>query len=315
MHVLSPLFRITVLTLLLLCTPTKLKANDGKETIGHKEEPREAIGPAEHSFRQGLRCDNELHQPMDAVRCYSMAEKLGHAAAAGKLGQHFAKGDGCDCDKVKAMRLFVKALKGGDTTALKPATKMLIDAYNDPTDTTEFSETDMAVVYGTAATLAMMMDDAAAMYCYGLQLIYVFTDVECHIEEGLNLMQKSAKLGDADAMYFLACWFLNHKENDKAMSYMKAAAEAGLPDANAHLGYITLKGLYGVVQNREKALKLLQYAAENGNTTLRYMVGLYMYQAEDDKNCAICLMGEKWIKQAANQLHPNAKKWVLQHKK
>lgn len=80
MHVLSPLFRITVLTLLLLCTPTKLKANDGKETRGHKEEPREAIGPAELSFRQGLRCDNELHQPMDAVRCYSMAEKLGHAA-------------------------------------------------------------------------------------------------------------------------------------------------------------------------------------------------------------------------------------------
>lgn len=89
------------------------------------------------------------------------------------------------------------------------------------------------------------------------------------------------------------------KDEQKAMTYLQKAVEAGSDRAQLALGYFYLQGTGGVAKDTAKAVEFFTMAAKQGNRDAQYNVGLAYVRGEGvEKDMA---KGYEWFEKAAYQ--------------
>lgn len=86
--------------------------------------------------------------------------------------------------------------------------------------------------------------------------------------------RKLAPLGHPASTYILGLEALKEKRERQAVEYIKFAADAGLQEAQVHLGSMYQKGTANKVKDLEKAFHYVKLAHENGSRYLFYELKL-----------------------------------------
>ncbi len=89
------------------------------------------------------------------------------------------------------------------------------------------------------------------------------------------------------------------KDEQKALTYLVRAADAGNPQAELAMGYYFLKGTGGIKQDSAKAAAFFTKAAEQGNRDAQYNVGLAYVRGEGVAKDLT--KAYRWFEQAALQ--------------
>lgn len=132
---------------------------------------------------------------------------------------------------------------------------------------------------------------------------YVFQLVSQEIKK----LNAKGKAGDADAIFELAMKYYNGdvvpEDKVKAVKLFQKAAEQRHSEAQCMLGICYYKSR-GVPENKSEAVKWLLKAAKQGNARAQFLVGWFNdigYGVFEDKDEAI-----KWYRKSADQGFPNA---------
>lgn len=89
------------------------------------------------------------------------------------------------------------------------------------------------------------------------------------------------------------------KDEQKAMTYLQKAVEAGSDRAQLALGYFYLQGTGGVAKDTTKAVEFFTMAAKQGNRDAQYNVGLAYVRGEGVEKDMV--KGYEWFEKAAYQ--------------
>ena len=122
-----------------------------------------------------------------------------------------------------------------------------------------------------------------------------------------------ASNGDMNAMFDLAIWYLDDKNNYQYMNWLEIAANFGHKESQKRLGLAYRKGEDSVVKDWKKALIWLEKAAEQGDAESQYETGdIYLLGRDkvfDDFNensMFYCDKAASWFEKAANNNHIEA---------
>lgn len=128
------------------------------------------------------------------------------------------------------------------------------------------------------------------------------------MDEGLKNLIVKAEHGDVEAMVMVGdCYnrgFHTDKDDSKAQTYYKMAADNGHPAAMFMVGLGYLNGT-GVKQNKVTAIKYIQDAANKGVANAQYMMGA-LYHAGEAGTFFKNQKAIKYYKMAAEQGHADA---------
>ncbi|MEQ1771732.1 MAG: tetratricopeptide repeat protein [Devosia sp.] len=89
------------------------------------------------------------------------------------------------------------------------------------------------------------------------------------------------------------------KDEQKAMTYLQKAVEAGSDRAQLALGYFYLQGTGGVAKDTVKAVEFFTMAAKQGNRDAQYNVGLAYVRGEGVEKDLV--QAYEWFEKAAYQ--------------
>jgi len=160
-----------------------------------------------------------------------------------------------DTDIPKAIEAYRMAAEGGNITAQRRLGNMY--CYGDGVDK-DFNE---AIRW---FSLAANQDDTESEF--NLANILCFSDNNKAIDEGIRLYSHSAEKGYAKSQYMLGLIYaygdLLTQSFEKAVFWLKKAADQGDTDAQYELGRLYLKGL-GVEKNQKEAFRLISTSCEN----------------------------------------------------
>ncbi|WP_373482466.1 tetratricopeptide repeat protein [Acetobacterium sp.] len=142
---------------------------------------------------------------------------------------------------------------------------------------------------------------------YMMGMIYGYDETLCNFEKAVSYFEKSAILGQTDALIRLGTMHLHGvgaipPDQQKAFQYFSQAALADNSGGWEWAAYCHYWG-YGTPQNRQKALQFYHQAAKKDSCHSQYMLGyIYGYDVTppDFKKAA------RWFKEAARQGHSDA---------
>ncbi len=142
---------------------------------------------------------------------------------------------------------------------------------------------------------------------YMMGMIYGYDETLFNYEKAVSYFEKSAKLGQTDALVRLGTMHLHGvgtipPDQQKAFQYFSQAALSDNSLGWEWAAYCHYWG-YGTQQNRQKALQCYHAAAKKGSCHSQYMLGyIYGYDVAppDFKKAA------RWFKEAARQGHSDA---------
>ena len=128
------------------------------------------------------------------------------------------------------------------------------------------------------------------------------------MDEGLKNLITKAEGGDIEAMVMVGdCYsrgFHTDKDDSKAQTYYKMAADNGHPLAIFMVGLGYLNGI-GVKQNKVTAIKYIQDAADKGVANAQYIMGA-LYHAGEARTIFKNQKAIKYYKMAAEQGNADA---------
>jgi len=142
---------------------------------------------------------------------------------------------------------------------------------------------------------------AEELFCTGWRL---FHGIEGAMEESDMKQAKESCIGAAKRGHFLArgmChkqgWGVFGKNHEKALDDFAAAAEAGRREGKCKLGVNLINAVSNAMVNRDRGLKLLFEAADEGELEAMYQLGLCERDYRDQK---------AWLDKAARSGHRRA---------
>ena len=220
-----------------------------------------------------------------------------------KLAKMYAGGRGIPKNLAKAIYYLEKSEMAKEKSIFGDIYRQQAEAESDPAKAAEFYA-KAAKVYSDA-----IRDDKEgdAVSCYQLGRLYAAgKGVIADAAKSAQLIQEAAKLG-----YLPAKFAAEHPSaksvainpDQAAVDMIRAAAEAGNPQAQYELGTILLSGT-GAEKNREAALKWYRLAAKQNNADAQYALGK-MYAAGDGVKKSRDRAFE-YFNMAAEQKHPEA---------
>ncbi|KAK6975343.1 hypothetical protein BgiMline_021697 [Biomphalaria glabrata] len=159
---------------------------------------------------------------------------LGNSTACFNLGLCYEKGSGVEPDPDKAERYYKLAAKGGNSMALFNLGLLYMNHVQEEDET------------------------GAAVHC------------GCKKNEAINLMERAARLGLAEAQTYLGMYHIDEKRDlPTAVQYFRAAAEQNDAEAQYFLASCYEHG-WGVTMNECRAAQLYSLAASAGHVTALY---------------------------------------------
>lgn len=226
---------------------------------------------------------------------------MGQTEAMTNLGAMYEKGHGgLQQDGTEAIRWWTRAAEVGDPVAQR----MLAAAYSNGTCRLQQNE-KMALHWWTRAA---EQEDIDAMY---LMSVYFSSGSESsrNYQKAFEFQRRAAELGHAEAQNELAASYLlgelvDQNEALAALWYRRASIQ-GHASAQCNLGAFYAKGLGGLTQNLQEALRLYESASSKGNADAQHNLAL-MYAEGLGGLVKDPFKSHEWCLKAAEQGHPKA---------
>lgn len=201
-----------------------------------------------------------------AVELFQQASDIGSATATILLGNAYFDGEGIEKDIKRAIGLWEKAASEGDERAQNLVRQVYMndsmEQYIDPQHAIDFLEP-----YATAGDSDVMYH--LAEYASKIGSYQVAND----------WYVKAADAGSADAQYYLGLSaYLVDELDDRTLRWLTTAAEKQHVGAMNCMADILMSGANCVAQDRERAFKYYEVAANQGNAYALYQAGrCYIY--------------------------------------
>ena len=131
-------------------------------------------------------------------------------------------------------------------------------------------------------------------------------DRSMSVEELETLAQK----GNADAHTQLGMYYF-HRNDKRALSHLRAGAEAGDRIAQYYLGGVYYEGMCGAKTDKATAASYFLKSARQNHVPAQYAIAVCLYNGEgikEDKNAA-----REWMKKAAASGNDDAKSFLQSH--
>lgn len=202
----------------------------------------------------------------EAVKWWVLSGKQGNPYALGNLAISYQAGFGVEPDSVRAVGLFDRALKEGNTT-------LFADLENLANNDDIFYASYVGSCYKRGLGTKKNPGKAAVYY------------------------EKAANLGSVPAMCELGILYRESKKPDKAYDWFEKAAKAGNLTGIYYCGDMLQKG-EGVAQDKEKGFNMLLRAADEGFPAAQYAVGNSYYTGDGTVRNEV--LGAQWMLKAAN---------------
>ncbi|AFA49691.1 tetratricopeptide repeat protein [Acetobacterium woodii] len=235
--------------------------------------------------------------PDVAVKCLELAAAAGDNEALVELGNLYFDGAGEILpDQEKAFRYFIQAAEKDVPSGCELAGYCLYEGKG--------------VLQNRQEALGWYEKAAEQGFYnsyYMIGMIYGYDETLFNYEKAVRCFEKSAKLGQTDALIRLGTMHLHGvgaipSDRRKAFHYFIEAAQADNNLGWEWAAYCYYWG-YGTQQNKQKALQFYHKAAQKGSGHSQYMLGyIYGYDTTppDFKKAA------RWFKKAARQGHSDA---------
>jgi len=202
----------------------------------------------------------------EAVKWWVLSGKQGNPYALGNLGICYQAGFGVKPDSVRAVGLFDRALKEGNTTLFQNLESLV-------NDDDVFYASYVGSCYKRGLGTKKNIGKAAVYY------------------------EKAANRGSVPAMCELGILYRESKKPDKAYEWFEKAAKANNLTGIYYCGDMLQKG-EGVAQDKERGFNMLLRAADEGFPAAQYAVGNSYYTG--DGTVRNETLGAQWMLKAAN---------------
>ena len=234
-------------------------------------------------------CDGQIagfivgRKPVEAVKWFSKAAELGHLGAMNELGQMYLFGEGVEKDIDKAIELLIEAANLGNAQSMFILGRLYHFGDKIPRNEQKAFEwysraaengmlparKNLLLLKNFMARIEKLGDDTDAIAkAHEAETLFLAGATKQNIDEKLNCFEKSAALGNADALASIGTMYLNgygvKKDVNKARELLQKAVDAGSALALGALGVMYESGT-GVEKNYAKALKYFQRAADKGD--------------------------------------------------
>ncbi len=264
------LFFISALVMLACCAP---KAN-AQQSLSQATDSIKAIyedakkGNSEAQNQVGYwyfvgRHVNKSYE--EAVKWWVLSAKQGNPYALGNLAISYQAGFGVEPDSVRAVGLFDRALKEGNTSLFADLEELANDEA--------FYASYVGSCYKRGIGTKKNVGKAAVYY------------------------EKAANLGSVAAMCELGILYRESKKPEKAYEWFEKAAKADNLTGIYYCGDMLQKG-EGVAQDKERGFNMLLRAADEGFAAAQYAVANSYYTGDGttlNEN-----IGAQWMLKAAN---------------
>lgn len=184
-----------------------------------------------------------------ALKYWALSAKQNNAEAIGNMAMCYQLGRGTKADSTMAVKLYEKAIAGGNMAVLQQHID-LADKKNNL-----FSSVFLHHVYQDGIGVSRDQDKA------------------------LKYLKKAAEAGDVNSMRALAMRCLNEKNTTESAKWFKLLAAKNDLTGIYYYGYQLYKGM-GVTQDKEKGVELLKRAAATGNKSAHRMLGKAYYEGD-----------------------------------
>ena len=247
-------------------------------------------------LRDQAKSNPQFATPEELAQWNMILSANGDIQATIDVGMALYTGNGLELDKEAAIDKFEEAAEQGDDSSHTFLASILLydtDVERNPAEAVTWlnksaergnprAQAMLGIAISSLNDLApegIVIDDTKAFewvsrsldqecplaYSYAGQMYLASTGVEEDLEKAVELFQKGAELGNADAMVNLG-WQLAHgqgieKDEKKAFDLIKTAADTGYPNALFNLGWMYENGI-GIKQNYRKALEFYEKSTD-----------------------------------------------------
>lgn len=238
---------------------------------------------AQALFKKG--CDAaDNHNDNEAIKYFQKAAELGHTEAQARLGALYLIGNNPE----KSIVWLTKAASAG----LREAQYNLGLAYlhgkgvkKNPIEAAKWLKkaSDLELV---SAQIAM-----ANLYAKGI-------GVKQDLEESAKLVDKLASNNDPETLVMAGAFMFKNQNYQATVTLLEKAAKLGSAEAQFYLSSLYSEGV-GVTKDLKKAKQLMTQSAESGYAMAQF--GLYLYyqsEIEGEQNTEKAL---SWLEKAVNQ--------------
>lgn len=184
-----------------------------------------------------------------ALKYWALSAKQNNMEAVGNMAMCYQLGRGTKADSTMAVKLYKKAIAGGNEAVLKQHIN-LADKNNNL-----FSCVLLHDIYQNA--IGVSRDQTKAQ----------------------QYMKKAAEGGDTSCQRLLALSYLNGKNTTESAKWFKILADKNDLTGVYYYGYQLYKGM-GVTQDKERGIEYLSRAAKVGNKNAHRMLGKAYYEGD-----------------------------------
>ncbi len=201
----------------------------------------------------------------EALQWWTKAAKQGNVKAIGNMGMCYETGHGTTADSLKAARLYLRSIKGGNKALLEQNVQR--------------------------ARKGNLLSDMLVAECY-----LSGTGVKKDVSKAIPFLKDAAQKNSVDAQRELALVLLNSKKAAEAAPWLKKGSDNGDATCTFYYGKMLVEGK-GVKQDKKAGANYLLKAAEAGFPQAMFYVGnCYMKGDGLTRNAEQAV---KWYKLAA----------------
>jgi TPR repeat protein len=233
-----------------------------------------------------------------AIELSIAAARRGQTDACTFLGIHHQEGTAVKQDHSRAARFFQLAVDQGHIHA----TFLLASAISDGLGVQQ-SDKDAFQLFETAAKAGHVESQLVLGMCLAEGI-----GVEANQQKALEPFTKAAAGGHPTAQYILGEWYdegtVVAKDHKRAMDLFMKASKRSHPDSLLKMYHRLSEGLYGVEKNEAVAFEFVQQAAEVGVAKAQYLAGMHLLEGRGvaaDREKAL-----KFLNKAADQGNKDA---------
>ncbi|MCX6210920.1 MAG: M48 family metalloprotease [Bacteroidetes bacterium] len=225
----------------------------------------------------------QAYEKKDYKKSLALAKKAmdkGNGRAATIYAFHFINGAGVKRDFIRGEKLLLQSVK----MKYVLANRFLAEFYYFG----DGGEINLSKALHHAVLAAENANDSWSQILVGY-LYQNGTGVEPDCNLALQYYELASANGDSDGLYragslnLTGCIGIQSANVSKGISKIKDSAAKGNADAKAFLGYVTVRGGYGISKNTNEGMKLLK-EAENAFATSGYLGDIYLWGNGGEKN-------------------------------
>ena len=252
---------ISFVLMALLLSPMSAMAQKKKKAVKAQTEQRDTVAVLTERAQKG---DDKAQNTLGswyysgirvkqnyetALKYWALAARQNNMEAIGNMAMCYQLGRGTEADSAMAVKLYQKAIAGGNKAVLQ-------------------QHIDLAEKKGNVFSCVLLHN----LYQNG-------TGVARDQDKSLQYLKKAAEGGDTSSQRMLALRYLNEKNTAESAKWFQLLAAKDDLTGIYYYGYQLYKGM-GISQDKAKGIELLKRAAATGHKNAHRMLGAAYYHGD-----------------------------------